>query len=221
MTYNINEIMGWFEGCEIPEKFASDLDAEVGSFFFETLGFNWRSGASKLVIIPADKDFVIKIPCKYEYDGDEDTYKGACKFGPDGEVLDFGWNYCGLEEAIYQAAVKAGIEKLFAETIYIGVYDGYPIYIQEKCKIFNDIRNTEDYPEKSKKKSLKLCRDNNWYCFNEYWLSDVLDYYNTDNEFMKLNKFIESYNISDLHFGNVGYRYDGSPVLIDYSDFKY
>lgn len=220
MTYDINEIMGWFEGCNIPSKFSSDLDNEVGNFFLETFGFIYCSGASKLVIIPDNKDFVIKIPFEYEEECDEYPYSGAYNVGPEGETLEFGWDYCALEAALWEQADKLGIGHLFAKTIFIGEYNNYPIYIQEKCQTFKEVKNIENYSEKSKKRSLKLCKENNFWCFNSGWLSDVLDYYDTDAEFMAINKFVRDYHIDDLHWGNMGYKLDGSPVLIDYSDFS-
>ena len=229
MTYNIDEIKSWFEGCAplnnlSNEDFGEETEEcyEIIDFLREAMNFRcpWNYGATKLVLAPHNKDYVIKIPFKYEYVNDDEPYCGAYKIGLNEQELNFGWDYCGLEEALYQKAKERGIEKLFAETKCIGEYLGHPIYIQEKCTIFNYSKDYSNYSLAKRKRSEKLCNDNDFPCFHSCWLSDVLDYYETEHEFIELNKFIKDFDIRDLHSGNVGYKADGCPVLVDYSDFN-
>ena len=50
------------------------------------------------------------------------------------------------------------------------------------------------------------------------WTAMALEYYG-EEVVKKLFNFIEKEGIDDLHWGNVGIRKDGSPVLLDYSGF--
>ena len=57
MNYNINDILPYVENYEFDEYFTSrEEDFLISSIDCDELSFDWEDGASKLVIIPEDKD---------------------------------------------------------------------------------------------------------------------------------------------------------------------
>lgn len=109
------------------------------------------NGASKCVIVPNDKNYVIKIPFTGEgsdeiYDNDDEFREYCSENGFDYEACPYDryefenasnsqndWDYCLREAEIYNSAKDWGINEFFAKTIYIGTFSHHPIYIQEKC----------------------------------------------------------------------------------------
>lgn len=174
-----------------------------------TKSFSYDTGATKGVLIFPDLDFVIKIP--FTYTEDDEEFCGADDSGA-------GWNYCEVEEIKYQKAGTFGIKDCFAETILIGRISNYPIYAQEKAVIFT--KEGSPSPKKSEEEYERIedmC-DGMGECFNRVWLSDAFDYFG-EKIFYGLLSFIDDYNISDLHDGNIGYI-GMRPVLVDYSSFN-
>lgn len=171
--------------------------------------FSYDTGATKGVFIFPELDFVIKIP--FTYTGDDEELRGADDSGE-------GWNYCEVEELKYERATTFGVEGCFAKTVLVGKVKGYPIYAQEKAKTFT--KEGSPSPRKSDEEYEKMediC-DGLGECFNRIWLSDAFDYFG-EKIFYGLLEFINSFDISDLHDGNIGYI-GMRPVLIDYSSYN-
>lgn len=130
---------------------ADDVDMIRGAVEGVNPAYRVTNGASKCVIIPDDRNYVIKIPFTGDssdeiYEKDEEFYDYCCENGFDYEACPYdkwefenagnsqnGWDYCLRETEIYNAAKDCGIEQFFAKTIHIGDYHHHPIYIQEKC----------------------------------------------------------------------------------------
>jgi hypothetical protein len=137
------------------------------------------------------------------------------------EVKDsLGWDYCQLECAIYNEAVKRGLGAYFAEEGFLGELScGHPVYYQQRCVPFSEI--TPDYSEKTEKRRTSAkatCKQIEMYCFNSLWIADFLEQYGAD-ELARLNAFLKEMNIGDLRDCNIGYL-DGAPILFDYSGFR-
>lgn len=204
---------------DIPFEFGCDDDCmetvEMDMVFEQlddTVETKW--GASKFVILSDDWKDVVKIPFNggfwWEQD-DEDEDGGKYIFN---EFITK--DYCAEEAAIYADAVKHGVAQFFAKTVYGGMTnDGItPYYISErvcnfydkcdKCKIAS-----KDSLEKAKKAKSEICFE---------WLAMAYEWYGED-AVNALLKFIELEEIGDFHSGNVGFRADGSPVILDYSGF--
>lgn len=115
-------------------------------------------GVSKLVIILPDCSQVIKVPFNGSwYYGD--SYNEETDEWEEGEEVfthfecanDMncddarGWDYCENELIKYENAVEDGYEDLFPATTFYGyikakfVENEYPIYLQEKCTIFDEV----------------------------------------------------------------------------------
>lgn len=212
-------ILKALEKCDFNELNCNNCYENVVSIVNDDISLqdNWAAGASKLVLIPPDLDFVIKIPFMGEV--------GAEGFIPfaGAEDLKEGWDYCKAEQLKYLEAKEAGLKYLFAETKKIGEVYGYPIYAQPKMEIFFDVKDDTDYEEYSYERTSNtedICFSLGVSCFHKCWLSDFLDYF-SEETLKRLNKFLFDKRIHDLHGGNLGYNLrTGVPIIVDYSDFS-
>lgn len=234
MTYNknyiIDHILKFIDFKEIEfDTFNSDITDSIAEKF--PLGYQVKCGASKLVIIPPNSDYIIKIPFTFSIDSSSDVgsssyWSSSC--APGGEPFDcayypiekeFGWNYCKVEEELYFLSTQEKVNDFFAETVYLGnIYD-FPIYVQEKCNIIYG--ETHFAPEHSKEERQRTTEKiNEWGSFKNISLDftiDMIQHYG-EIKVKQLFNFIKKYEISDLHRNNYGYCGD-RPVLIDYSGF--
>jgi hypothetical protein len=204
--------------CYFGEK---DVDEKVLYRIKDKLNYEFFSGATKMVLLFKELDRVIKIPFNgdwySEWDDDKDEEEDQfCFYECASEECS--WDYCNLEVNIWEAANKIGLGECFAKTERIGFINGYPVYAQEKCMTWSYHKTSRQY-SKEKIQEVKdyFKSDSHYYCFNEYWLSDFLDYYGQEM-FDKFCEFIDDRGINDLHNGNIGYAGD-RPVLIDFSGF--
>ena len=176
-------------------------------------------GMSKYVIF-FDEDSVIKIPFNGEW------YYNCDWEEEDSEEYYFDEFYCtdygAVEEEIYNRAYEEGLEMFFAATEFIGTGKcGKPFYKSERVLCLDsdegyDFAKNHDPSQGSKDKA------------NEYlyktplpfgWLARAYEYYE-EALVERFIEFIEENNITDLHDGNVGFRKNGAPVLLDYSGFN-
>lgn len=156
---------------------------------------------------------------------DEDYYfelQGANNISiSDGDIPTIpNWDYCRLEEVIYQLAVEEGLGAYFAEEGYLGTIDQTPVYYQTRCIPMSEMdldRNSKEYKQKSKS-SKELCDKLDIGCFSPIWIYDFIETYGVD-ELKRLNSFLCRYEIGDLRECNIGYL-DGAPILFDYSDYR-
>lgn len=209
--------------------------------------WTWDDGASKLVLIFKDFNFVIKIPytgysdpcesnpcedcessesrcssCPYHNNNDypDSDYFDFCSANYGNKILEREWDYCEAETWLYNKAKENGVEVCFAETRLLGFVDGHPIYAQAKAQIYWDYYTStrKSHTREDRITTEEACRRINGWCFNVDWLSDFLTTFG-DDMFQKFMTFIKIYDIRDLHTGNVGYI-DGVPVLVDYSGYN-
>jgi hypothetical protein len=143
---------------------------------------------------------------RYEYT----TFSGA--------FADNGWDYCESEVEYYKRAEEIEIQGFFAKTWCIGSVNGHPIYAQVRAEMFEGSTSTREYPSLKAKVVEEYCDSHNIYCFNDWWLSDFVDFFG-ENALLKLDAFLEKYGIEDLHDGNLGYV-EGVPVLVDYAGYN-
>ena len=168
--------------------------------------FYYDYGATKGVLVFKELWFVIKIP--FTGNCDEEFY---------GADVPNGRDYCQAEQEKYWEAEKEGLAECFAKTEQIAKIDGHPIYIQEFACMFNSSDDTSTHTKEDMEKVESYCGDD-YDCFNSAWLSDVLNYFG-ETIFYKLMRFIDTFDIRDLHGGNLGYI-GMRPVLVDYSSFN-
>lgn len=212
---------------EIQEQIL-DIDGEA----------EFKFGMSKLVIIaPSLKDIVIKIPFHGIYDkyyDDYDKHKDIVYF--DEDLYEYGFtqfnsarvkdrsNYCAVEYDRYQKLKKLNLDKFVAETaFYTTLSNGIKVYLQEKAY------SSEDDPDWTERKSTQRSRNlaRHWsedegITINTEWIGLCIDKYGEK----KTKKFLDYCNytdpviIADCHTGNIGYRADGTPLILDFSWFE-
>lgn len=224
MYYNIKEIINFVK----PFRLTKDgyfTENEVENFIYSidsntVPDFTWDTGATKLVIVPFDRDYVIKIPFNADY---EYTRFEGMKYASN--------NYCEVETVIYNFAKELNYQDLFlpVECVYHTIEDKYPIYIQEKVDHFYINTGENDKKKSYNSKALKeVDKEFGEDYFNPFfgklpfdWLAGCLLILNYD--FKKLRNFLyflEKYDITDLHELNFGYTVNNTPVIIDYGGYN-
>ena len=171
------------------------------------------TGATKIVLIPLYKNFVIKIPSYGE--SDYGPWSGAYskrleELGYEIDTED----YCLLEANLYERAVEEGVSQFLVPTAYFGMVNNIPVYVQPKIHyLYSKAKHdeTSEYSYASIKNSYILTPD----CGAELLL------YYTQNEVVKFLQFVVDYGINDLEACRNGWyvneyqRY----VFWDYSGF--
>lgn len=176
---------------EFIEKYLDDIEC-----------YDYASGSSKVVLFFNNiKDFVIKMPLN-GLDEDHTLSK----------------DYCELESQIYKKAIASNVQDMFARTFFVGMFgknQDIPIYAAEKVDECCNTDIESKCPKIKAKRTIEKC--NNYYNFGslEVFMSICMQY--GVDAFRKLFKFLEVNNINDIRQANVGYRKDGSIVIIDYS----
>lgn len=178
----------------------------------------YATGASRLVLFPTNKDYVIKIP-----------YRGFAKKSPftaayasvDPDLV--GWDYCDAEKMLFHLAENNGVGEYFAETIQIGEVRGYPIYAQPRAKLdsSSNIYEREDYSS-IEQISSQIAEEYSDILgeefLPEYWIKEFIAAFSED-ELEGLLNFIEQAGISDLHEENVGFI-NGKSIIFDYVGYR-
>ena len=200
----------------------ADGDAECSegfSYIYSQVDEEIKTGISKVVIVPHDSSYVLKIPYRGARDG-----KDSWDFRFAGiEIRD--WDYCETEAEIYDAFKDEGLECFLAKTVRYGEdATGYPLYLQEKCITSYDYERTipnyaYDYTEIKAFRSMFACGmavDNNT------WNMKAIMCYGVERYIRFMQFCLDSFPsvLDDLHSENYGYRTDGSPVLIDFSSWN-
>lgn len=194
--------------------------ADLGNFGVE-------NGISKVVVIPDDYNWVVKIPLNgrwirnYDFEpqeGEEDEDDTYCfdsycwANAPDDS------DYCWDEMLKIQDAEKAGFGKLFPHTELLEERSGKRYYIQERANPSYgfDSHSSADSLKKAEEMdpSLKFC--------SKTWRAAVIEQYGEDFwvRFCEWNKEHNGSLLTDMHSANYGYRDDGSPVIFDVSGFN-
>lgn len=208
----INDYCNLYHLCEdnCYENVVKQLEGRISSF-------SWACGATKLVLMFAEKNYVVKIPFFCKYDSEDE--KECCAFCEAPMGAD--WNYCEAEALIYEAAARQGLGICFAKTELLGYANGYPIYIQPRAVILDDMDESDSINNHSQEEIKKVkmqCSDASCYCFNVNWLADCNNYFG-ERIVNLLLQFINDQGLEDFHNANLGYL-DGTPILVDYSDYR-
>lgn len=187
------------------------------------------NGITKAVIIIPNSEYVVKIPfngyfdCTSEYNEETKEYEeGERYFTHFENANDLGedyaecWDYCENERIKYNNAVDAGFGEFFPETRYYREKDGFPVYLQEKCKTysFHSCTPSEEATEKSRSNKKLRCQA------DSRWVAAAVDYYGEE----RVEKFITYLNENnlgyDLHDGNLGFGKKGNPIILDFSGYR-
>ena len=177
------------------------------------ISFTCSCGASKLVLIPTDKDnnFVIKIP----FTGEERGEKYHPFEWEDNGITWYAGNYCDIEAERCKIIVNNGWGEFIAKTSLIGIIGDLFIYKQE---LVETIAEDKVYNETT----FSIWNDASNYTseeIDEYWVTELKDFVGEEKA-VQFIQFLEySGFCGDIHGANCGFKKDGTPVIFDYSDF--
>lgn len=199
-------------------------------------------GISKMVIAaPSLGDIVIKIPFKGFYNyycGEEDfnddlilseddilhIYDDVYTFLAFNRAIRYKDDYCAVEELLYRDMYNKNIEIFVAETQYFTTLsNGLKIYIQEKVIPMADDEDFNKRKSSAHSKNIaKKWQDEDSIPLDVDWIGLCIDNYGESltEAFLHYCNYTEPIVISDTHDGNIGYRLDGTPCILDYSGFR-
>jgi len=207
----------------LPEQFGTeDLDEEPTIFseirkkLKKIDRFTYLTyGVSKMVILSPKLSVAIKIPFNgfygYNYDADDfDWYPFQAAEGSDSS------DYCLTEYEKYQELKKVNLGCFVAETLFYKTIDNINIFIQERvipCK-------EDEFSRTPSRRSLEIAKKLNFHRI--IWTAMCVDKYGEEKtkKFLNYCRTTDRSILADLHDGNIGYREDGTPVILDYSNFN-
>ena len=189
-------------------------------------------GISKMVITsPNLGGVVIKIPFNgfyditYQYGRDYDSYDNEGQLAwedfygaDDGKNSD---DYCLAEFKKYLKLKARNLHCFVAKTLLYKTIDHVNIFLQECVIAEVDDDEVRQPSRKSKDIINEIKKEYGCYMDSE-WLANCCDMYGEK----KVKKFLayctkEDYDIlSDMHDANFGYRPNGTPCLLDFSNFN-
>ena len=190
-------------------------------------------GMSKCVITaPSLKGVVIKIPfsgtyeCYFDDDHEDNDYvyeDDEYIFSPFScaETKD-GWDYCMSEYEKYKELRRRNLECFVAQTQFYNITENnLRVFLQEKI-ISREYDTFDRVPSLRSKDIAKQWQAQDLLTVDTTWLASCIDNYGES----KTKRFLDycqdkNYQIiADFHYGNYGYRNDGTPAILDYSGFK-
>lgn len=184
-------------------------------------------GVSKVAILTKDSSYVLKIPfngtyfSKRDYESGDD-YEEFEPFNHANNQIN-SWDYCETEAEAYELAEAKGLGKFFARTKRFGeTKNGYPVYVQEKVIPSSQIEEDNEIPLDILKYVRRIRNDIFWKLgCDSYWIANAIIVYGLEEVF-KLCEFAEEHPqfFSDMHDANYGYRLNGEPVILDYSNWN-
>ena len=164
--------------------------------------FKITAGATKVVIIFLNENFVIKIP-----------FKGFTNYL--NKYYTFP-NYCKKEKEIYEKAIYNNLEEHFIPCYYLGKIGkkgkSISIYSQKKVTVLED-KVTQSFLKTDQ------ILDESELSQSKTWNSDFIKNYSYDKYQDLINFLFNENNINDFHSGNIGY-YQKKPVIFDFGGYS-
>ncbi len=216
------EILTLFKDCDFDDLNEDNFNQNVLSRLPAGFRYDYFYGATKLVLIPANRDFVIKMP----YKGTNMECCEGANFDIYGNPRSHSYDHCARELILYHEAKNSGVAPILLKNHYVGEVNDEAIYTQKIAQTFDDYYDTpfffNEYSIHSPKEieAMKDSYQRSPYRYNQYaerynaWLVDVHIYYG-EKMFAAILDFINNY-IEDLHANNIGYAND-RPVILDYA----
>ena len=178
-------------------------------------------GMSKLVIVsPKIGEVVIKIPFNGYYLEDEET--GELEWCP------FEWasgtdasDYCLTEYEKYERLQTYNLDCFVAKTIFYKVRCGIRIFLQELV-IPESESLCSPKASKNSKDLAKEWKDKGIFHIDSEWIANCLDKYGKSKveRFLHYCSNLDLDILEDVHRGNFGYRKNGEPCMLDFSNYE-
>ena len=177
-------------------------------------------GLTKMVISsPQLNGVVIKIPFngRYGSDDDEKPYWIPFKWADASDCSD----YCLAEWEKYNKLKKYRLNCFVAKTFYYKQIMGVRIFIQEQVIPLDEFYKTPIIPSKNSQKLAKQWWRESKIDVDPDWMANCLDLYGQAKvkKFLHYCEDIDPDILEDVHSGNIGYRTNGTPVILDYSNY--
>lgn len=223
MYYNVDEVKKFTEELENYEFFTEeDVDDFISRLNKKDLpDFDWETGATKLILIPFEKeDYVIKIPFTGYYTdlGDYFPFENA--------ECDDGDNYCEAEINLYKEAVEKGFEKMFLKIEHVLTIGGHPVYVQPYCEMYMfDNSVQKSYSSNQSKEMVKKMKQSNttpsiFQRLSLEWIASCIDVLGSLKRLYDFIDWLDWFACgADLHYGNVGYC-NGHAIIVDYGGYR-
>lgn len=188
--------------------------------------FEIDNGASKCVANIIGCDSVLKVPysgawfmnTKWDEETGEITEEEECfDFFCGAENSENSSDYCLTEYEKYMELKAAGLEMFFPKTEIFGECKAGYVLKQEKVKTwYEDKPKTSDASEK---KASEMGRYTN---IPDEWLAAAIEYYGEElvQKLVTYCHDVDGTIDADMHYGNIGFRIGGGPVILDFSGFS-
>lgn len=176
-------------------------------------------GLTKMVISsPQLNGVVIKIPFNGRYVSyDEKPYWMPFKWADASDCSD----YCLAEWEKYNKLKKYRLNCFVAKTFYYKQIMGVRIFIQEQVIPLDEFYKIPIIPSKNSQKLAKQWWRESKIDVDPDWMANCLDLYGQAKvkKFLHYCEDIDPDILEDVHSGNIGYRTNGTPVILDYSNY--
>lgn len=208
---HVQELVGvWMKDNEIHswEDIISPYEFDVAD---PDYNFQVRTGATKIVLVPDDTSYVIKVP----FIGEDFWDSMGSHYFNGGDRSNDGYDYCGHEAYLYDQAKIFGCDQFFVPTIHLITIENIPVYIQTKIN-YTDHQATPSNEDTYRYASIK----NSDVLIPEVG-ARLLEYYSM-SEVASFLGFIKAFEINDLEVARNGEYVEafGRYVFWDYSGYK-
>ncbi len=179
-------------------------------------------GISKIVIVsPNLQNIVIKIPFNGYFDLNADETDYIWYYFGEANGSDPG-DYCLAEWEKYKNLKTYGLNCFVAKTFYYKTIDNIRIFLQEQVIPQSDLFLNSTYTPSKNSRELA----NKWYKERKFdiepeWIANCLDKYGESKvkRFLYYCENIDPDILEDAHESNFGYRDNGTPAILDFSNF--
>lgn len=180
-------------------------------------------GASKIVIAsPKIGNAVVKIPFNGTYyqeeENDEEFEWIPFEWAPGSDPAD----YCLAEYEKYQRLKDYGLGCFVAKTLFYKKRDGFRIFIQEYVMPENESCDSHNASDQSTTTAKKWRREGKIRSdLENEWIANCLDIYGESKvkRFLYYCDNIDPDILEDIHKANYGYRENGTPCILDFSNY--
>lgn len=174
-------------------------------------------GMTKMVIIaPSLGEVVIKIPFNGFYSFEEGTrFWYRLPYGS--------YSYCMSEYKKFCKLKHLNLKGFLAKTIFYEERDGVCIFLQERVNPRDEMIKAPHYSFESQEIVEKWQKMNTFPILDAEWTAACIDKYGK----FKTEKFLyycmdfDNDLIEDWRDENIGYRNNGTPVILDYANFLF